>query len=133
MYITQKDIDNYDLTFINSDDSIRYIKDLLSALVITQEYIENEYIKMWDDTNANKKINEDFINLIKLLDGLNLYDYFVKSCRFENIGPINSLILNNMKYLDEHSGFSMSWTFINTWSFLILGYDNFKAKWLNSV
>jgi len=37
-----------------------------------------------------------------------------------------------MKLFDEHSGFSMSWTFYNSQCLLRLGLEEFKNKWINS-
>jgi hypothetical protein len=122
--------DSYDLSFINDDASISYIKDMLSALVITQEHIEKEYIKMWDMTKNDMDINKDFIEILETLNGLNVFEYFNTINKFYSDDIIVSLIYNNLKY-DSHSGFSMYWTFRNTQSLLICGYDNYKSIWLN--
>ncbi len=123
--------ENYDLSFINDDASIAYIKDMLSALVITQRYIEREYIKMWDMTKNDMDIDENFIIILKKLNGLNVFEYFKNLNSFYSDDFIVSLIYDNIQN-EAHSGFSMYWTFRNTQSLLISGYDNYKMMWLRN-
>jgi hypothetical protein len=132
-----QDIDNYDLSFINDESSINYIKDMLYALVLTQQYIDNKYHKMWDDTAKNSELDDDIIDIFLEFDGmnigLNVFDYFDKKYSIYDLNNIFKILCNNMKYYEDHSGFSMSWTFINTKCLLKIGLEEYKQKWISSV
>jgi hypothetical protein len=123
-----QEIGNINLFFLQ-DNEKKYIKDVLQALVITQKYIDEEYNKLWlNDT----EINYDFIKILNEMNGLNVIEYFTKIHTYTSDKCLK-MIYNNMEYIDEHSGYSMSWTIKNTQKILIFGVDNYLLDWVNGV
>ncbi len=123
-----QEIGNINLFFLQ-DNEKKYIKDVLQALVITQKYIDEEYNKLWlNDT----EINYDFIKILNEMNGLNVIEYFTKIHTYTTDKCLK-MIYNNMEYIDEHSGYSMSWTIKNTQKILIFGVDNYLLDWVNGV
>ena len=123
-----QEIGNINLFFLQ-DNEKKYIKDVLQALVITQKYIDEEYNKLWlNDT----EINYDFIKILNEMNGLNVIEYFTKIHTYTSDKCLK-MIYNNMEYIDEHSGYSMSWTIKNTQKILIFGVDNYLLDWVNGL
>ena len=123
-----QEIGNINLFFLQ-DNEKKYIKDVLQALVITQKYIDDEYNKLWlNDT----EINYDFIKILNEMNGLNIIEYFTKIHTYTTDKCLK-MIYNNMEYIDEHSGYSMSWTIKNTQKILIFGVDNYLLDWVNGL
>ena len=123
-----QEIGNINLFFLQ-DNEKKYIKDVLQALVITQKYIDEEYNKLWlNDT----EINYDFIKILNEMNGLNVIEYFTKIHTYTSDKCLK-MIYNNMEYIDEHSGYSMSWTIKNTQKILIFGIENYLLDWVNGV
>ena len=128
MYLTIEDIDNYDLSFINDEQSINYIKYMLKAIYNYQKKIEENYNNFWEDARLNRNFNYDFINNMEL----NIWDY-IKSGQCININDYHfSQVLEYLENYYDHSGFSITWTFINTRSLLILGIDEYRRNWITN-